>query len=69
MRVQVICFFYNEETLSRLFIQHYAWADEILAVVSRSTDRTREVLEAADNVRVMDFEFLAGMDEIGRAHV
>jgi hypothetical protein len=63
MRVQVICFFYNEETLSRLFVQHYAWADEILAVVSRSTDRTREMLEAADNVRVMDFEFPAGMDD------
>jgi hypothetical protein len=63
IRVQVICFFYNEETLSRLFVQHYAWADEILAVVSRSTDRTREVLEAADNVRVLDFEFPAGMDD------
>jgi len=63
LRVQVICFFYNEETLSRLFVQHYAWADEILAVVSRSTDCTREMLEAADNVRVMDFEFPAGMDD------
>lgn len=62
-RVQVICFFYNEETLARLFLQHYAWADEILAVVSRSTDRTRECLEAARNVRVLDFEFPAGMDD------
>ena len=62
-RVQVICFFYNEETLARLFLQHYAWADEILAVVSKSSDRTRERLEAARNVRVMDFEFPAGMDD------
>ena len=62
-RVQVICFFYNEETLSRLFVQHYAWADEILAVVSRSTDRTRQCLEAAPNVRVVEFEFPAGMDD------
>lgn len=62
-RVQVICFFYNEETLARLFVQHYAWADEILAVVSRSTDRTREVLEAAPNVRVIEFEFPAGFDD------
>jgi hypothetical protein len=62
-RVQVICFFYNEETLARLFVQHYAWADEILAVVSRSTDRTREVLEAAPNVRLINFEFPAGMDD------
>jgi diadenosine tetraphosphatase ApaH/serine/threonine PP2A family protein phosphatase len=62
-RVQVICFFYNEETLARLFVQHYAWADEILAVVSRSSDRTRECLEAARNVRVIDFEFPAGMDD------
>jgi hypothetical protein len=63
LRVQIICFFYNEETLARLFVQHYAWADEILAVVSRSTDRTREVLEAAPNVRILDFEFPAGMDD------
>lgn len=63
IRVQVICFFYNEETLARLFVQHYAWADEILAVVSQSSDRTREVLEAAANVRVMDFEFPSGMDD------
>ena len=63
-RVQVICFFYNEETLARLFLQHYAWADEILAVVSKSSDRTREFLEAARNVRVLDFEFPAGMDVI-----
>ncbi len=62
-RVQVICFFYNEETLARLFAQHYAWADEILAVVSRSTDRTRECLEAVRNVRVVEFEFPAGMDD------
>jgi hypothetical protein len=62
-RVQIICFFYNEETLARLFVQHYAWADEILAVVSRSSDRTREVLEPARNVRVIDFEFPAGMDD------
>ena len=61
--VQVICFFYNEETLARLFVQHYAWADEILAVVSCSTDRTREVLEAAPNVRIQDFEFPAGLDD------
>ena len=63
LRVQVICFFYNEETLARLFLQHYAWADEILAVVSKSLDRTREFLEAARNVRVLDFEFPAGMDD------
>ncbi len=63
LRVQVICFVYNEETLARLFVHHYAWADEILAVVSRSTDRTREVLEAAPNVRILDFEFPAGMDD------
>jgi len=62
-RVQVICFFYNEETLARLFLQHYAWANEILAVVSKSSDRTREFLEAARNVRVLDFEFPAGMDD------
>jgi hypothetical protein len=62
-RVQVICFFYNEETLARLFLQHYAWANEILAVVSKSSDRTREYLEAARNVRVLDFEFPAGMDD------
>lgn len=62
-RVQVICFFYNEETLARLFVQHYAWADEILAVVSKSSDRTRECLETAPNVRVLDFEFPAGMDD------
>jgi hypothetical protein len=61
--VQVICFFYNEETLARLFLQHYAWADEILAVVSKSSDQTREFLEAARNVRVLDFEFPAGMDD------
>jgi hypothetical protein len=63
LRVQVICFFYNEETLARLFVQHYAWADRILAVVSRSTDRTREVLESAPNVRIFDFEFPNGMDD------
>ena len=63
LRVQVICFFYNEETLARLFLQHYAWADEILAVVSKSSDRTLEYLEAARNVRVLDFEFPAGMDD------
>lgn len=63
IRVQVICFFYNEETLARLFIKHYAWADQILAIVSRSSDRTREWLESAPNVRVLDFEFPAGMDD------
>lgn len=62
-RTQVICFFYNEETLARLFVQHYAWADEILAVVSKSVDQTREVLAKAPNVRLMDFEFPNGMND------
>ncbi len=62
--IQVLCFFYNEETLARLFLRHYAYADNIHAVVSRSTDRTLEVLQSAPNVTIEPFEFPMGMDDI-----
>lgn len=59
-QVKVIAFFYHEEVLARLFVQHYRWADCIHAVVSRSDDRTRQVLAAAPNVQIEDWEFPDG---------
>lgn len=69
-RIKVVCFFYNEEFLLPFFLSHYAWADEIHAVVSTSTDRTEVMLHEyaalAKNhqiVTIEKFDFPAGMDD------
>jgi len=67
-RIKVICFLYNEEFLLPFFLEHYRWADVIHAVVSRSTDRTRSILELASDcmateIMIEDWEFPAGFDD------
>jgi hypothetical protein len=63
IRIKIFAFFYNEEFLARFFISHYRFVDCIHAFVSRSSDRTREVLAASPNVEIEDFEFPAGIDD------
>lgn len=62
--IQIVCFFYNEEALIPFFLSHYRWADRIYAIVSKSQDRTRELLAAAPNVWIEDFEFPDGIDDV-----
>jgi hypothetical protein len=62
-RIKIFAFFYNEEFLAPFFIRHYRFADCIHAFVSRSTDRTREILSSAANVHIEDFEFPSGMND------
>lgn len=59
-RVKVFCFFYNEEMLAQFFVRHYNWVDCIHAFVSKSQDATLEILTAAPNVVIEDFEFPNG---------
>lgn len=47
MKIRVFSFFYNEAALLPYFLRHYAWADALHIVVSKSTDGTRELLEQA----------------------
>ena len=71
-RVKIFSFFYNEAFLLPFFLSHYRWADCLHAVVSRSLDQTREILEAArraspGRIVIEDFEFPAGMDDFIKA--
>jgi hypothetical protein len=63
IRIKVFAFFYNEECLAQFFISHYRFADCIHAFLSRSTDRTREILSASSKVEIEDFEFPSGIDD------
>jgi hypothetical protein len=53
-RIKVISFFYNEAALLPFFLSHYRFADCLYAVVSRSTDRTEEMLEEAQEAWRLD---------------
>jgi len=59
-RIKVFAFFYNEEFLIPFFLSHY-WFADIHAIASKSTDRTMELLNAAKNVTVEEFEFPDGL--------
>jgi hypothetical protein len=63
-RIKVFCFFYNEEFLIPFFLSHYQFADKIHAFVSRSSDRTRELLEVDPRVDIQEVEFPQGMDDL-----
>src|ERR1043166_1984949 len=63
VKIKLFTFFYREEFLVPFFLSHYRWADTIHAVVSASPDRTRELLAAAPNVVIEDFEFTNDMDD------
>ncbi len=59
-RVKLITFFYKEEFLIPFYLSHYWWADSIHAVVSKSPDKTEELLSADKRVTMDYFEFPGG---------
>lgn len=62
LRIKAFTFFYNEEALIPFYLSHYWWVDEIHAVVSESSDRTLELLQADPRVIIEGFEFPGGYD-------
>lgn len=63
MSVEVICVMYNEEFLAPFFVRNYAWAQRVTILYDLdSTDRTREIIEAAPNVTVKPIRFPDGLN-------
>lgn len=73
MRVRVVSMWFNEERLAPFFLQHYAWADEIVILVDADTsDGTWEILREAlgvrgSNLRYRGFDFPRGLDDALKA--
>lgn len=63
--ITTITCFYNEEYLIPFYMNHYWWADNIIAIVSESEDRTRALLEADHRVKIEDFKFPEGRFDDG----
>jgi len=61
--IKAFCCFYNEAALIPFFLSHYHFVATIHAFVSRSTDATRELLEADPRVILQDVEMPDGMDD------
>ena len=54
MKIEVISMWYNEEFLAPLFLQHYAFADQITIILdSDTTDGTKQILEKDPRVRIV----------------
>jgi hypothetical protein len=67
-KIKIITRFYNEEFLIPFFLRHYAFVDEIHALVSASCDRTVELLRAAPGVTVEEFPAPDGIDDGALTH-
>jgi len=53
MRVSVISRWYNEEFFAPFFLSHYAWADEIIVLLEKSTtDKSAEIIGRYPNARI-----------------
>jgi hypothetical protein len=61
---------YNEEFLAPFFLSNYAWARRVTILYDLdSTDRTREIIEAAPNTRVIPIRFPDGLNDSIKAEL
>jgi hypothetical protein len=57
MRISVISRWHDEEFLAPFFLSHYAWTDEIIIMLDRSTtDRSAEIIPRYHNARLEYFD-------------
>src|SRR5678809_146040 len=61
--IKLFSCFYNEATLIPFFLSHYHYVDTIHAIVTPSTDATRELLAADPRVTIVDCEMPSGIDD------
>ncbi len=54
MKIAVITRWYNEEFFAPFFLNHYAWADEIIVMLEKiTTDKSAEIIGRYPNARVI----------------
>jgi len=65
MNTQIMTMWYNEEFLAPFFLNHYKYVDKIhLFLDSDTNDKTLEIVERYNNVKVYEYTFPDGMDDI-----
>lgn len=65
MNIQLITMWYNEEFLSRFFLNHYSWVDKIHIILDTDTnDRTEAIARQYSNVEIHYFQFPDMLDDI-----
>lgn len=61
MKISVISRWYNEEFFAPFFLSHYAWADEIVIKLEKTTtDKSAEIIRSYPNARI-EYSNLGGM--------
>lgn len=61
--VSVLTRWCNDAALAPFFLNHYAWADEIVVLLnSDTTDNTRQIIGRYRNARIVEFEFTNGFN-------
>lgn len=62
IKIGIVTMAYNEERILPFFLKHYSYVDRIHVLYETdSTDRTREILEAAPNVEIQDIHIEGGL--------
>lgn len=62
IKIGIVTMAYNEERILPYFLRHYSYVDRIHVLYETdSTDRTREILEAAPNVEIQDIHIEGGL--------
>lgn len=65
MKIEIIATFFDDEIFAKFFIEHYWWADKIMAIVdTETTDQTPDILRSGKNVSIEYFSYPAGFDDI-----
>lgn len=58
MKIKIISMWFNEEFLSRFFLNHYSWTDEIhILFDTDTTDNSRKIIESYSNTKIENFTF------------
>lgn len=61
--ISVLTRWCNDEMIAPFFLDHYAFADEIVILLSGdTTDKSREIISQYQNTRIIEFEYTNGFN-------